>query len=361
MHSYILTGMRMGPFAGLLRKHGFTASPKNILRLLFIFQNSLWASFFAWREKVIFGKEIEKYPVPDEAVFIIGHWRTGSTFLHQLLASDPRFVAPSLFQVTFPESFLVSARFFRPVMGKVLKYRPMDRVELGFDDPQEDEFALLKLTGSSPLLEVIFSGRKEFFLNGYTTPHPPGNEKEHWQKQFRYFCRKITRGSGKIPLLKNPFHSLRIPLLLETFPNARFIHIHRHPYQVLASSMHLWKVMADDNQLKGKPYQPGLQEVAEGLRLFYDRIGEDLKLVPEGRGCEVAYEDLERDPAGEIKRIYEALGWEFTRETGDGIRAHLDRTRHFKKNSYIFGGAEKAVARQVLARQFEKYHYNDQA
>jgi hypothetical protein len=246
-------------------------------------------------------------------------------------------------------------------MGKVLKHRPMDKVELGVDDPQEDEFALLKLTGSSPLLEVIFPRAQKYFLLDTASFHPPGNEKENWKHQFRLFCRKLVLDTGKAPLLKNPFHSLRIPLLLETFPNARFIHIHRHPFNVVASSLHLWKVMADDNQLKGKPYYPALEEVTEGLKMFYDRIEEDLKGLPEGRYCEVSYEALERDPVGEIGKIYKAFGLEFTEELEQRLGAQLDRTRHFKKNSYIFGGHEKAFVRQTLARQFEKYNYNNQA
>ncbi len=362
MHSYVITGIRMGPFARLLRKHGFTPSLKNIFRILFILQNSFWASFFAWRERRIYREKIDNFPVPDDPVIIIGHWRTGSTLLHNLLALDPRFVAPSLFQVTFPEGFLVADRYFRPIMGKVLRHRPMDKVELGFDDPQEDEFALLKLTGHSPLLKLIFPVKNEYaILNRESYIPSRKEERQQWQRQFLDYCRRIRRDSGKRLLLKNPMHSLRIPLLLETFPNARFIYIHRDPCMVVASSLHLWKIMAKDNQLKGRCFFPGIEEVTDGLGLFYQVIEEELNKLDRSQYCTVTYEDLDANPVKEVRKVYQSFGLDFTPETENRIGRYREQTKHFRKNSYIFGEDEKQFVRQRLASRIEQYHYTDHA
>jgi len=359
MHSYIITGIRMGPFMRLLRKHGFSLSPRKLARVLYILQNSVWASFFTWLEKKRYRQILETYPVPDDPVIIIGHWRTGSTFLHDLLACDPKLAAPSLFQVTFPESFMISERYFRPVMSIMLKRRPMDNMELGFDSPQEDEFALLKLTFESPYIKFLFPDKPGYFFNHPRDFYPPATQQENWKRQFRDYCRKISRDSGRKVLLKNPMHSMRIPLLLETFSHARFIHIHRHPYRVVPSTMHLWKVMADDNQLRGESYHPSLEEVTQGLNMFYEVINKHAEKVPEGQYYELKYEDLERDPAGEIRKIYGVFGLDFTGEFEKGINGYLERTRRFKKNSYTFGDDEKRYVRQELAVPFERYHYED--
>jgi hypothetical protein len=358
MHSYILTGIRMGPFVKLLRTHGFTPSPKNLGRLVFILQNCFWSSLFARREKALLKKTIERYPVPADPIIIIGHWRTGSTFLHYLLAKDPRMVAPTLFQVTVPEGFMVSAGYYRPILKALVKHRPMDNVEMAFDDPQEDEFALAKLTGESPLINLIFPHKREYFFRSADAFYPPeGEARDHWKDRFRDFGRKITADSGRILLLKNPAHSLRIPLLLETFPGARFIHIHRHPYKVVASSLNLWKVMADDNQLKGRPYHPTLEEVTAGLQVLYDGIARDAALLPENRYCEVSYEALEKDPLGEIRKIYSKLGLSFGSDFERNATAYLETARHFVKNSYIFEEADKKFVREMMKRHFERYNY----
>jgi omega-hydroxy-beta-dihydromenaquinone-9 sulfotransferase len=357
MHSYILTGIRTGPLMKLLQRQGFTPSPRNIGRLLFILQNAFWSSLLTWRENKVYGEKLKSFAVPVDPVFIIGHWRTGSTFLHQVLALDEQFIAPTLFQAAFPESFLAAERYFRPVMGALLSKRPMDNVRLGFDDAQEDEFALVKLTLDSPLLNVVFPEKPGYFINDFQDFNPVMENKEMWKRQIKAFYSKIRRDSGRTLLLKNPAHSLRIPFLCETFPGARFIHIHRHPYKVVASSLHLWKVMARDNQLKGSPYAPDLREVTEGLIKFCSVIGRDLAVLPDERHCEVSYEALEADPVAAVKGIYKALGLEFSGIFESSIRSYAEKVSDFKKNSYNFDDAQKARVYQLMKKQFEQYHY----
>lgn len=355
MHSYLLTGLRMGPLARLLRERGFSPTPRNLARLLFVMQNGLWASILTRREKARSGREFVDYPVPRDAVFIIGHWRTGSTFLHQLLSQDSRFVAPTMFQAAFPDCFRVAARYYRPIMRAMVVKRPMDHVRMGFDDAQEDEFALLKLTLDSPLLDIVFPVKKGYFISHYDDFIP--SDREGWKEKLMEFCRRLRRNSGRTLLLKNPLHSLRIPLLLEAFPDARFIHIHRHPYRVAASSMNLWKVMIDDNLLKGKPYYPTLEEVTDGMKKFYDVIERDSGLLAEGKFFEISCEALVGDPVGEISALYSHMGLEFTSESERTLHSYLESTKDFRKNSYIFTDREKEEVYSRMERVFNKYHY----
>ncbi len=357
MHSYILTGIRMGSLMKLLRRNGLTPTPRNVGRLIFLLQNAFWASFHTWRENKRYRRILSSFPVPDEILIIIGHWRTGTTFLHQLLAQDPQLITPSLFQVGFPECFLSSEKYYRPLIGMLVKKRPMDNVKLGFDDAQEDEFALVRLNLESPLLDVVFPQGNDFFLNHYEDFNPPPEKKEMWKKNLITFCSKIRRDSGRIMLLKNPFHSLRIPLLLETFPNAKFIHLHRHPYAVVASSLHLWTVMAKDNQLKGKPYVPTLEEVTDCLVKFYRVISKEAEKLPDSRYCEVSYETLEKNPIAEIMNIYQKMNLPYTDTYKSNINSFLEKTKDFKKNAYFFSDEAKKRVYQKMKMIFEQYNY----
>jgi omega-hydroxy-beta-dihydromenaquinone-9 sulfotransferase len=357
VHSYILTGIRMGPLVRLLRKHGFTPSPKNIGRLIYIFQNALWSTILTWRENNRYGEKLKSMPVPDDPLIIIGHWRTGTTYLHHLLSLDDQFISPTLFQCSFPESFIAGEPFYRPVMGALVKKRPMDSMKMGFDDAQEDEFAWVKLAPGSPMLEIIFPQKQGYFIKYMKDFIPVDESKAIWKEQMQRFSIKICRDSGKTLLLKNPFHSLRIPFLCEVFPHARFIHIHRHPYNVVASSLNLWNVMAKDNQLKGKPNIPVLEDVVEGLVKFYSIIRRDLAGLDPKRHCEVRYEALEANPIEEIKKIYRSLGLDLS-ETSEGkMRIYLEKVKDFRKNSYTFDDVQKDRVSQLMKEQFEQYHY----
>jgi hypothetical protein len=341
----------------LLREHGLTPSPRNIGRLMFIFHNAFWASFFTWQEKNSYGRKIGDWPVPDDPVVIIGHWRTGSTLLHLLMSQDEQFIAPSLFQGAFPDCFLSAEKFYRPVMGRLVNKRPMDNVQLGFDDAQEDEFALLKLTLDSPLLDLVFPEKEGYFINHYEDFNPTPDRSSLWKEKLRDLGRKIRQDSGKILLLKNPAHSLRIPFLMEVFPKVRFIHIHRHPYRVVASSMNLWKVLTDDNLLKGKARYPQVEEVADGLNKFYELIRRDLQHVPEGRKSEIAYEDLIASPMRGLRKIYADLGIHVSNEFGDAVSSFLERNKDFKKNSYTFGEADQQKVYERMKKHFDHFNY----
>lgn len=357
MHSYLITGLRMGPLFRLLRKHGFTPAPKNLIRLAFVLHNAFWASFFAWRERREFRDQLARWPLPHDPVIIIGHWRTGSTLLHLLLSKDPQFLTPTVFQTAFPEGFLVSEKYFRPVMGRMLRRRPMDNVRLAFDDPQEDEFVVIKLTQDSPLLDFVFPEGAGYFILKPDDFNPRPGRREMWKARMSEFYRKVVRGRDGILLLKNPAHSLRIPLLLEMFPGARFIHIHRHPYQVIPSSIHLWNVMAKDNRLKGPKKNPAIEDVTDGLSRFYEVIEGDLATVPGSRKCDVSYEALEKDPIREIQRVYKALGLEYSREFDRGINSFLSAEKDFRKNSYTFGMKDRELVFERMKEVFGRSHY----
>ncbi|HSH52002.1 MAG TPA: sulfotransferase, partial [Bacteroidales bacterium] len=212
--AYLIAGMRLPGFLKLIRKNGISIAPKYLARFLFLFQNGIWASIFHKREKKLFAQKIKNQQLPDNPVIIVGHWRTGSTFLHQILNIDQQFVTSNLFQGSIPDSFLTSRKSYEPIMGRVLKgTRPMDQVKVGLDEPLEDEYALFRLSGYSPLENLIFPKSDQYFLKSFPGFLPEGEKLKQWKNALIYFYKKLTLKNQKIILIKNPFHSLRINLL----------------------------------------------------------------------------------------------------------------------------------------------------
>ena len=355
-HSYILAGTSFGKLSELFIRNGISLHPKLLLRTLFLLQNTLWASIFKRREIAKYRKVLKDHPVPDDPIIIIGHWRTGSTYLHQLLNLDDNLVTPSVFQVSVPDSFLVSRKYYKPVMTAMLEQnRPMDNVKLGFDEPQEDEYALFKLTIDSPLQHVIFPKSKDYFLKRYDNYEP--NDKGSWTNAIKQFCKKLTFESGKRIVLKNPFHSLRIELLYEIFPKARFIHIHRHPFNVVPSTINMWNIVAKQNKLKGKWYEPKIEDVAGVLNNMLDKIREDLTKLPKGSFCEVLFESFEKDPVNSLKKIYSEIGMDFKNDIEDKVIAYVSQLKTYKKNKYSLSEDEKELIRKMMTNQFNYYNY----
>ena len=357
-HSYLLAGITSGKLIRLLAKNGFSVTPKILFRILFLIQGGIWASFFKRTEKKRFKKKLDNFEMPDDPVFIIGHWRTGSTFLHQLMSLDSNLVSPNVFQVSVPDSFLVSEKYYKPVMTSMMNpTRPMDNVALGFYEQQEDEYALIKLTVNSPLENMIFPKNNSYFLMDYDDFIPSEKVRENWKEAMGNFCKRISFKSGKRVLLKNPFHSMRIPLLLEMFPKAKFIHIHRHPYEVVPSSIHMWNVVGNENKLKRRLPKPQIKEVTIVLNRLLNYIYDKLKNVPENAKVEISFSQLENDPVGTLKIIYSKLELNYSPEFEARVNEWLNEVKSYKKNKYELSESDKKVIKNMLEKHFIYYNY----
>ena len=110
--------------------------------------------------------------------------------------------------------------------------------------------------------------------------------------------KKLTLRYGRPLVLKSPPHTARIRLLLGLFPDARFVHIHRDPYVVFRSTRHMIRVVQPVFRFQEGPLPDGDDRILGVYTEMYDAYFEQRGLIPEGRLCEVGFEDLERDPVG---------------------------------------------------------------
>ncbi|EFJ40116.1 hypothetical protein VOLCADRAFT_108333 [Volvox carteri f. nagariensis] len=111
-------------------------------------------SLFDW---VLFSRAVSSQPLHPEPLFILGHPRSGTTHLHNLLATDPRFAFATTFHAGFPSSFLTLEPIRGLLTGLLERRRPMDNMALHWDLPAEDEIAVNVLTGGdSPYLALVF-------------------------------------------------------------------------------------------------------------------------------------------------------------------------------------------------------------
>ena len=145
---------------------------------------------------------------------------------------------------------------------------------------------------------------------------------------------KLSWKYGRALVLKSPPHTCRIRLLLEMFPDARFVHIHRNPYVVFQSMMHLRRSASPYFNLQ-RPDWSGLErQVIRCYRKMYDVFFEERDLIPDGHFHEVAFEELEKDPLGQLALIYDRLNLPAFDEAEPALRACLDSLRCYRKNEY---------------------------
>jgi omega-hydroxy-beta-dihydromenaquinone-9 sulfotransferase len=321
-------------------------------------QSACWSSLFEVIENSRFRRKIEGTSHPVSPLFIIGHWRTGSTLLHQSLQIDRNMITPTLFQVAEPGCFLSTYGYYRPILNLLLpENRPMDQVKLGMDEPQEDEYALYRLTGFSPLERIVFPASPKYFLMDYPGFVPAGAELEEWKRQLVFFFKKLSFGKTGTLVSKNPFHSLRIKELLALFPDARFIHIYRHPFDVISSSLHLWKIVYQQNCLNRNGAPPSLEDVTAFLDHLWTVVREDLQAVAPENRYEMKFENLEKDPFHEISGLYSYFGFPMGDPLKEDLRSFFHELEAYQKNRFHLAEEEKDVIRKRLSAHMEYFGY----
>ncbi len=333
--AHIWEGSDLLSWLRLLARHRLAVSPRHWYVAAIVTYVSAWHSAVRQLQQAWLGDRPEHTPLVDDPVFIVGHWRTGTTLLHELLILDERHTYPNTYQCLCPQHFLISewifTRFFRWLLPS---RRPMDNMPAGWDRPQEDEFALCMLGQPSPYQHIGFPNQPPKDEAAYDLRSLPPRLLRSWKETLQRFLRQVSFKDRRRLILKSPTHSFRIPILLELFPNARFVHIVRDPRAVFPSTLNLWKSLYLAHGLQ-TPTFAGLEEyVLDTFVRLYERLEDGRRQVPAGHFQEVRYEDLLADPAGQMRRIYDALGLGEFERVRPRIEQFMAAHAAYKTNRY---------------------------
>jgi len=351
-------GMEFFAWLRLLARNHFAVSPSRLPSALGITLLSPVNTALRWWQALRFGRQAARVQIAPDPVFIIGHWRTGTTFLHELMALDPRHRCPTTYESLSPNHFLVSERFVRYWLWFILpRTRPMDNVRVGFDRPQEDEAALCIRGVPSPFATVAFPNRPPQNPRYVDLEDLSPAELARWENSFRAFLKLLLfKRPGQL-VLKSPLHTFRLKTLIRMFPQARFVHLVRDPYAVFPSTVHFWTKMYEAYGLQ-RPNLRGLEDyVFDTLTAMYERLEASRARIAPAQFYELRYEDLINDPAAAVARIYDYFGWSHFPAIQPTVAKYAERAKHFKTNRYELSPELHEAITRRWAAYFEKYGY----
>lgn len=347
-----LAGITFGDWIRLLKQNRFAVDPAYWHRAAFVTLASVMNSRSRRKEEHLFHEQVERTEI-QPPLFILGHWRSGTTHLHNLLAQDTlQFAFANTYQVVNPHTFLCTEETNTQRFGWMLpKTRPMDAMELGFQMPQEDEFAPCLMSLRSLYLGVSFPRREDDYARYLDFLDVPQIEIAEWESAFIAFLKKLTFKYQRPLVLKSPPHTARIRLLLKLFPNARFVHIHRHPYQVFKSCRHYYDTATWFSYLQ----KPDLARIDERIIRRYTRLHDaffaERYLIPDGRFYEISFDQLERAPIEAVQEIYQKLDLNDFGKFHPTLQKYVDSLAGYRKNRFVELEASK---REVIAHEWKR-------
>lgn len=243
-------------------------------------------------------------------LFIIGHWRSGTTHLHNLICLDERVGFSSTFQTVFPHLLF---GFHKPLiwlMNRIMPpTRPVDDVALNANYPQEEEFGLANISNMSYYHWWYFPTDWDEIEHAYLSlENLPTERRDAWKKIYvRYVRRALIRQGKDWFVSKNPPHTARIKILLEIFPDARFVYIKRNPYEVFVSSERYFKAIAIPLQLQSIREADFDAHILKAYCNLHDTYESTKALIPQNRLKEICYEEFILDEATYLEQIYSQL------------------------------------------------------
>ena len=314
-------------YIALFRSKGthFQLSPRRVLVLIIFYvlfpvvEISNWLGFLL--DDILFPRYREqKLKNP---VFVVGNYRSGTTFLHRLLAKDRRtftamegweiFIAPSITQRKILNFWVLVDRLLG---GHILKW--LDHIwqgnvqsqvtfhKMGVREPEEDEGLLAHIwSGVIPwnMFPIMENGSPK-----YAKFDTMVSEKEK-QRVMNFYKSCLQRhvyayGGRKIYLSKSPSFSASVDSIYKTFPDAKIIYLVRNPLEVVPSALNMWafKWHITCSPTEKYPYR---DEVLDMMKYWYEHPLERLRKAPLDSYRIVRFDELVEDPERIIQQIYQ--------------------------------------------------------
>lgn len=294
---------------------------------------------FRTYEKLFINKKYSRAEIEKDPIFIIGHWRSGTTHLHNILCQDPQMAYITTYQSVFPDTlFNKAGRLLFEGFARILipGTRKGDNVVLGTRLPQEEEFALGDKTPVSFYYFWMFPrSLNKFYEQFVRFTGLDAAVIDSWKKDYRLLIAKALKNTGGDRFLsKNPSNTARIKVLLEMFPNARFIHIHRNPVEVYLSTRNFFDKMLPHLQLQSIEALVLKDDIFELYKNLMKDYLMQRDLIPKGQLAEVPFETLESDPKVCIRNIYKDLHLSGHDISQPYFEAYLNKMQSYQKNKH---------------------------
>ena len=351
-------GMRAGAYFKLMLKNGCRVHPLRVPMAVGLIPVTCANSAMGTLQSLLFGRKIAATELTEPPIFIVGHWRSGTTMLHELMIRDERLSFANTYECFAPDHFLITGSITPRLLWFILPARrPQDNMPAGFDRPQEDEFALISMGAPTPYMRMAFPNHPAPYEGMLDMDGLSDKELEAFKNALTWFLKTLTYKKQKRLVLKSPPHTGRIASLAEMFPGAKFIHLVRDPYALYSSSRRLWHAMYETQGFQ-IPRFKGLDEyVFNTFSRMYEGFERGRESIDPRNICDVRFEELAQNPISVVESIYDKLQLGDFEAARPSIEAHVDTLRDYQPNKHVLDDDLMAQIRDRWSSYFEKYGY----
>jgi len=317
-----------------------------------------------WAELALYNQKISKHTIQKHPLFILGYYRSGTSYLHQCLIQDDRFGYHSNFQMVLPEVMLTTEKTLLPFFEficRTLKIKDsVHRVPLSFRFPGEEDATMTTYVDPRGAQWGYFLPKmmNEQFQKYVVFENIGDAEIEAWKKSFVYLLKKVSLANQQKQLvLKSPPNTARIKLLLSIFPDAKFIFIHRNPYEVYASNKRFWQVVQREYALHGTKSVDVSAVILHTYSEMMRRYLTQKENIPPGQLTELAYNDFVQDPSTSLRNAYAALELDDFDYCEHKLKAFTSQQKQFVQLKHTLPDDEGKLVTEKLEPIIRHWNY----
>lgn len=259
----------------------------------------------------------------EKPLFIVGNFRSGTTFLQRLLAQDSRnitglttreiYLTPTISQRKLWRFLLLIdpylgrpfGRVLAAVEDRILRRIPFHRVRL--EEAEEDE-GLFFYTWDSMFIWFFFPFSADEFVYPRFDEAVPARRRRRLMRFYRGMLKRhlYVHGEHLRIVSKNPSFTPKIYSLLEVFPDARFVNLVRNPDELVPSMTNWFSYCWHYFSSPSDPY-PNRDHVMKIAVHWYRYPERAFAELPREQGKVVRFDDLIADTSELVRELYEDL------------------------------------------------------
>jgi hypothetical protein len=277
---------------------------------------------------------------------------------------DDRLGYHTVFQMVLPEIMLSAEKILAPIFEFICRCfnlrDSVHRVPLSFRYPGEEDATMTTSVNPQGAQWGYFFPKKmkEYFEKYVLFENLPASEIAAWKEAFVFLLKKISLANhNKQLVLKSPPNTARIKLLLTLFPNAKFIFIHRNPYDVYVSNKRFLKVTQKIYAL-GTSHLPDMNSIiVDTYSKMMHRYLLEKDMIPAGHLIEIPYIELIQHPMESMRKIYNTIQLDDFDYCQDKMKSFVEKQQTFIQLKHELPAEEKKVVTQRLEPFIKKWNY----
>lgn len=296
----------------------------------------------AFLQFLFYNRRINKTLIAKPPVFILGHYRSGTTYLQKLICADPQFGFINNYDIICPNTNLLFGKRLQKCLQVIInrfhiKTSFYNNTISNLNDPAEEErFLINKGSAYADYWRFIFPR----CWNKWQSCSQLLKDSDYclrWKKEYTHLLKMIAfKNTGRQLVLKSPPNTQRIKYLLELFPGAKFIYISRNPYHVFYSTCNMWKKAIKKFWLQNISEKQIEEIVFTEYANLLEQYENDKRLIPAGNLIEVQYEDLEQYPLNVLEEVYRQLNLDDFISAKQNFINKIQQEDKYKTFEYIY-------------------------